>query len=120
MALAMTVGTPAPTGVIATYFGAAGGSTAYYYYIQAIYAGGRSLLSPSNLVTTVAALGSGNEILVSWNAMAGAIGYNVYRSTTTTLPTVGTNFLGSVTANAFTDNGNMPHFSPRAGLCFSI
>lgn len=107
MATPMTVGTPAPTGVIASYFGASGGATAYYYYIQAIYAGGRSLLSPSNLVTAVASLGSGNEILVQWNAMAGAIGYNVYRAATTTLPTVGTNFMASVTANAFTDNGNL-------------
>ena len=105
MATQMTVQTPAPTGVIATYFGASGGSTAYYYYIQAIYASGRSLLSPSNLITTVASLGGGNEILVQWNAMAGAIGYNVFRSTSTTLPTVGTNFLATVTANAFTDNG---------------
>ena len=74
MAQAMTVATPAPTGVVALYFGAPGGSTAYYYYIQAIYPSGRSLLSPSNLITTVAALGSGNEILVQWNAMSGAIG----------------------------------------------
>lgn len=105
MATPMTVQTPAPTGVIAEYFGTNTGSTAYYYYIQAIYPSGRSLLSPSNLVTTAAALSASGFILVQWNAMAGAIGYNVYRSTSTTLPTVGTNFMGSVTANAFTDVG---------------
>lgn len=108
MATPMSVFTPAPTGVVATYFGAPGGSTAYYYFIQAIYAGGgRSLLSPSNLVTTVASLSPGSEILVQWNAMAGAIGYNVYRSTSTTVPTVGTNFMATVTGNSFTDNGTL-------------
>jgi len=105
MATPMTVGTPAPTGVIAEYFGPAGGSTAYYYYIQAIYPSGRSLLTSSNLVTTAAALTSSGFILVQWNAMAGAIGYNVFRTASTTLPTVGTIFLGSVTANAYTDTG---------------
>lgn len=106
MATPMTVQNPPPTGVVATYFGAAGGATAYYYWIEAIYPSGRSLLTSSNLVTAVAAFSAGvNEVLVSWSAMAGAIGYNVYRTATTTAPTVGTNFMASVTANAFTDNG---------------
>ena len=102
----MTVATPAPTGVVATYFGTSGGATSYYYFIQAIYASGRSLLSTSNLVTAPASLSSSAEILVNWNAMAGAIGYNIYRAATTTLPTVGTNFIASVTSNSYTDAGS--------------
>jgi len=105
MAINMSVLIPAPTGVLATYFGTAGGATAYYYFIQAIYPSGRSELAISNLITAIAALDRNNCILVQWNAMSGAIGYNVYRSTSTTLPTVGTIFLGSVTGNAITDIG---------------
>ena len=105
MATPMTVQTPAPTGVIAEYFGSAGGATNRYYWIQAIYPSGRSLLTSSNLVTTIAGLDHNNVVLVQWNAMAGAIGYNVFYSTSTTVPTVGTNFLGTVTGNAYTDNG---------------
>ncbi len=101
----MTVQTPSPTGVVATYFGASGGTTDYYYWIQAIYPSGRSLLASSNLVTAVASFSQSNLILVTWNAMAGAIGYNVYRTATSTSPTVGTNFMASVTSNSFTDNG---------------
>ena len=107
MATPMTVGTPAPTGVVATYFGAAGGVTDYYYYIQAIYPSGRSLLASSNLVTAVATFSQSSQISVQWNAMAGAIGYNVYRAGSTTLPTVGTNFMASVTGNSFTDDGSL-------------
>lgn len=105
MATPMSVQTPAPTGVIAEYFGSAGGATDRYYWIQAIYPSGRSLLTCSNKVTTIAGLDHNNVVLVQWNAMAGAIGYNVFYSTTTTAPTVGTNFLGTVTGNAYTDNG---------------
>lgn len=105
MATPMTVQLNAPTGVIAEYFGSAGGATARYYWIQAIYPSGRSLLQSSNLVTTIAGLDHNNVVLVQWNAMAGAIGYNVFYSTTTTAPTVGTNFLGTTTSNAYTDNG---------------
>jgi len=105
MATPVSVDNAAPTGVIAEYFGSAGGSTDRYYWIQAIYPSGRSLLTSSNKVTTIAGLDHNNVVLVQWNAMAGAIGYNVFYSTTTTIPTVGTNFLGTVTANAYTDNG---------------
>lgn len=115
MATPMTVQAGAPTGVIAQYFGASGGATSRYYWIQAIYAAGRSLLSSSNLVTTIAGLDHNNVVLVQWNAMAGAIGYNVFYSITTTIPTVGTNFLGTVTSNAFTDNGGPAGAGPVTG-----
>lgn len=105
MATPVSVDRPAPTGVVAEYFGSAGGATDRYYYIQAIYPSGRSLLTSSNKVTTIAGLDHNNVVLVQWNAMAGAIGYNVFYSTTTTIPTIGTNFLGTVTGNAYTDNG---------------
>ena len=115
MATPMSVSANAPLGVTATYFGSAGGTTARYYYIQAIYAGGRSLLSVSNLVTTIAGLDHNNVVLVNWKAMAGAIGYNVFYGTTTTVPTVGTNYLGSVTGNSYTDNGGPNGAGPIAG-----
>lgn len=105
MATPMSVDLPAPTGVTAEYFGSAGGSTDRYYYIQAVYPSGRSLLTASNKVTTIAGLDHNNVVLVQWKAMAGAIGYNVFYGTTTTVPTVGTNFLGTVTGNSYTDNG---------------
>jgi hypothetical protein len=103
-----TVALPAPTGVIARYVGSVAGSTNYYYWIQAIYPSGRSVLSSSAKATGAAALSSPNaQNLIEWNPMAGAIGYNVFVTSTSTAPTSGTAFLGSVTQTAFTDNGSV-------------
>jgi len=103
-----TVFVPAPTGVIARYVGSVSGSTDYYYWVQAIYPTGRSVLSSSAKATGAAALSSPNaQNLIEWNPMAGAIGYNIFRTSTSTAPTSGSSYLGSVTQTAFTDNGSV-------------
>ena len=104
MAQAMTVYAPAPTGVAAKYFGATG-TTARYYWVQAVYIAGKSLLAGAPLVTT-GGLDNNNRVQVEWNPMANAIGYNIFYTTTSTPPVAGAGiYLGSTTYPVFTDNG---------------
>lgn len=106
MATALTVQNPAPSGVSATYVGASGGSTTRYYWVQAIYSSGKSLLQRSQaLANTLANLDSNNRVYVEWNPVVTAIGYNIYYSTTTTQPRSGSILVGTVTAPNFTDSG---------------
>jgi hypothetical protein len=108
MAQQLTQYNPAPTGVTANFFGTAGGSTTRYYWVQAIYPGGKSLLGGAPVITTIASTDGNNRVLIEWNPMAGAIGYNIYYTTTSTAPTgaaLATTFLGSTTAPNFTDAG---------------
>ena len=117
MANNLTQYNTAPTGVRSQYFGTSGGATTRYYWVQAIYVGGKSLLNGAPVVTCLANLDNNNRVLVEWNPMAGAIGYNVYYTTSSTAPTgaaLATTFLGSVTAPNFTDTGIST--SPAAGF----
>lgn len=118
MAIAMTQNLSAPSGVVATYFGSTGGSTTRYYWIQAIYASGKSIPASSNaLASTLASLSNGNQVEVTWNPMYGAIGYNVYYTTTSTAPVAGAVAVASVTAPNFTDSGQSN--SPGTGYVSS-
>lgn len=101
-----------PTGLIASYFGVSGGSNAYTYWVQAIYPSGKSILAASNALSSTNGPDGNNVIEVNWNAMFGAIGYNVYRTVTGTAPTV-TGFLASVTYPGFSDKGQI---QPSAAL----
>jgi hypothetical protein len=119
MAQNLTQYNPAPSGVTATYFGSVtNGTTTRYYWIQAIYQGGKSLLSQAPaLASTPASLDTNNRVLVEWYPSALAIGYNIYYTTTSTPPTgaaLATTFLASVTAPNFTDKGISN--SPAAGF----
>lgn len=106
MATALSVQQPAPGGVTATYVGSAGGSTTRYYWVQAIYPSGKSLLQRSNaLASTLAGLDHNNVVYVEWQPLIMAIGYNVYYSTSTTQPRSGAILIGTVTAPNFTDSG---------------
>lgn len=97
---------PAPTGIVARYVGSTGGSTTRYYWVQAIYASGYSPLGQSNaLASTLANLDRNNQVYVEWNPMAGAIGYLVFYTTSSTAPTQGSILVGTVTAPNFTDVG---------------
>jgi len=106
MAQQISYANVAPTGVLAKYFGTSGGATTRYYWVQAIYTGGLSPLQGAPVVTALAALDNNNRVQVEWNAMAGAIGYNVFYTTTSTAPTSGLILIGTVTYPAFTDNGS--------------
>lgn len=106
MPQAMTVHNPTPTGVVALYFGSSGGSTTRYYWVQAIFTGGKSLLGGAAPVTTVAGLDHNNQVIVKWNPVANALGYNIFYTTSATPPVSGAGiFMGSVTGPSFLDNG---------------
>jgi hypothetical protein len=106
MATRMTSEFASPSGVVAAYFGGTGGSTTRYYWIQAIYPTGKSNLQSSNaLASTLAALDQNNRVLISWNQMFGAIGYNVYYTTSSTAPISGAILIGVTTYPTFADSG---------------
>src|SRR5262249_31839201 len=75
-----TTTTAAPSGVSAGL--AAGGNltvgTTYYYVVTTLTAGGESVRSSEVSVTPT---GSNQSALISWSAVSGATGYNVYRGT---------------------------------------
>jgi hypothetical protein len=80
----------APLGLIAKYYGQAGGSTSYYYWVQAIYPDGTSPLSAvASVVNAQSALSALNQVQLTWQPVPGAIGYNLFGSSTNTLPTTG-------------------------------
>jgi hypothetical protein len=72
------------------------------------YPEGRSALAGAPVLVGPASLDHNNQVSITWNPMAGAIGYNVYYTTTSTAPTgaaAATTLLGSVTEPNFLDNG---------------
>lgn len=109
------------TGLRASYFGDSGGATSRYYWVQAVYPGGRAKLSSYVLVTTPAALSNKNVVLLIWNPMPGAISYNVYMTTTTTAPTVGSIAVAlGVDTNSFTDIGQSDSLTTAAVIVDSV
>lgn len=99
--LAQTISSPPGVqGVNATYFGQSGGSTARYYWVQAIYPFGRSPLSSSVTVTTIATLSSSSFVQISWNPAAGATGYDVLYTATSTAPSGACNCAVAVNTSA--------------------
>lgn len=83
---------PAVTGLTAKYLGSQGlGTTAYSYWVQAIYPDGFAVLSAKITTSALlpAALSSSNRVMLNWAPMPGAIGYIVYSNTTGTTPTSG-------------------------------
>ena len=57
------------------------------------------------MANTLAGLDRNNQVYAEWNPMAGAIGYLVFYTTTSTAPAQGTILLGVTTAPNFTDTG---------------
>ncbi|HQU42081.1 MAG TPA: hypothetical protein PK867_04680, partial [Pirellulales bacterium] len=79
--LANTAAIPAPTGLTATPSATSGflSGPTYYYEVTALTAAGESTASAQ---VTAAVTGPTGEVALSWNSVAGAIGYNIYRGTT--------------------------------------
>jgi hypothetical protein len=105
---------PAPTGVTARFQGSSGGSTTWYYWVQALYPSGYSQLSASanTGAKALAALTNNNINAVSWNPAPGAIAYIVYRSTSSTLPASGATAIFLATSETgFKDDGSLPTFT---------
>jgi|SRR5208337_51668 len=100
---------PAPTGVTAKFLGPAGGSTTWYYWVQALYPEGLSELSaPGNTGGAAqSSLSSSQFNNVQWNATPGAIGYVVFKSTSSTTPVVHTaTYIAAFTSQTgFKDDG---------------
>lgn len=100
---------PSVTGLTARLFGSQTtiGSTTRYYQVQAIYPDGRSGWAYITITDTPASISPGNQVLVSWNASPGAIGYDVVQTTTSAAPT-GTATIGESVGqwkNSFSDIG---------------
>ena len=106
---------PPVTGVTARYqgIGNANNTTNYYYWVQALYVEGYAQLSASANTGAYAAAGlsTDNLVAVKWNPAPGAIGYLVYRSTSSTTPADGATaiFIAS-SETGFSDNGTYPTF----------
>jgi hypothetical protein len=99
---------PIVTGFSGQYVGSGVGSTARSYWVQVVYPNGYSLLAgPVTLSNTAAALDSSHRVLLRWNPAPGAISYNVFYTTTTSLPGASASvLLGNVDKNSFEDNGS--------------
>lgn len=74
--------------VTARYYGLPGALNSYYW-VQAIYPSGRSVLSSPALAPNIGSVNSGNNFVdIQWNAMPGAIGYDVIKTATDTVPDI--------------------------------
>lgn len=101
---------PVPTNVQARYMGPYQESgNSFYYWVQAIYPSGRSFLSAAGeAINAPAALTPWAFNNVSWNPAPGAIGYRIYRTTTSTAPTTGSILLFVATAEtSIKDDGTL-------------
>lgn len=81
-----------PTGITVRYQGTASlGTSQFWYWIQAVYPDGNSILSSFGTTGAKcpAAFSQGSFVSVQWNAMPGAIGYIVWKTTTSSPPSSG-------------------------------
>lgn len=100
----------AATGVYARYTGPAVTSgTTTYYWVQAIYPSGRAPFSAYSSASLPASLGpaSISFVNIGWNAMPGAIAYDILKTTSASTPSGACNCALRVnnTTNALTDDG---------------
>lgn len=94
--------------VTAQYYGDSGGSTQYWYWVQAVYAMGFGPLSTNTATVTVLSLSHSNVVSINWTPCTSAMYYNVWRTTTSAAPTAGTGQCianGLATADGLVDNG---------------
>lgn len=103
----------APLGLVARYFGGLAGSTSYSYWVQAIYPNGNS---PLSAVATIANLPAGLSALyrvqLTWTPQPGAIGYNLYGNSSTTLPQSGSNLIAVLgPETGYTDTTGPTYFA---------
>jgi len=94
--------------VTAQYYGDSGGSTQYWYWVQAIYPWGYGALSSNLATVTVLSLSHSNVVSLNWTPCPSASYYNVWRTTTSAAPTTGTSqciATGYPTADGLVDNG---------------
>lgn len=123
---ANTATLPVPTGASVTTSQLGGtlpNATSYTYEITALNAAGETLVSAaSNTVTTTSSTSSNT---ITWNAVAGATGYNVYQkigagayAKLNTSPIAGTQFVdnGSLTASGAVPGSNTAVISVPTGL----
>lgn len=98
---------PSVAGLKAQYFGNSGGATATSWFVQAIYPGGRSPVAGPVTLTIPATLDSNNKVLIGWEHSPGAIGYDVLKNLTGTVPSgiVTALLVPGRTSNSYTDEG---------------
>ena len=97
----------------AQYYGDSGGSTTYYYWVQAVYNWGNGGLSNVAPVT-VLSLSHSNVVSLNWTPQPTAIYFSVFRNTSNTPPAAGAVTFcianGYSTADGLVDNG-LPTFT---------
>ena len=84
----------------------AAGSTSYSYAVAAIGASGGSTLAsvPATITNANATLSATNYVTIGWNAIPGAVGYNIYRTSSAGTPN-STGLIGTTTFTGFSDTG---------------
>lgn len=103
--------------VTVQYYGDSGGSTQYWYWVQAVYAMGFGPLSSNVATVTVLSLSHSNVVSINWTPCNSAMYYNVWRTTTSAAPTAGTGQCiaqGYATCDGLVDNG-LPTFTIAVG-----
>lgn len=105
---------PANEKVILTaqYYGDSGGSTTYYYWVQAVYNWGNGGLS-NVAAATVLSLSHNNVVSLNWTPQPTSQYFNVFRNTSNTPPAAGavTFCIAQIsTADGLVDNG-LPTFT---------
>lgn len=77
-----------PSGLYTQFVGSVTQNTqsTYYYWVQAVFPLGRSLLVGPSAVSFYSTLSTG-KVVINWQPAPGAFGYDVLRTTTSTTPT---------------------------------
>jgi hypothetical protein len=103
-----------PTGLTATLSsgGSFAGSIQYYWKVTSVDARGETV--GSNEYTTTP--GSGQQVMLSWTAVTGAVSYNVYRSTTSGGESTSPALVANSTSASYTDTGS----ATTTGACPSV
>jgi hypothetical protein len=86
--------------------GSLAANTTYYYTVTAVNAYGESAGTQTAGVTTTSGASAKETIALTWTAITGATGYNIYRTTTSGNYTgAGNGYLTQVAGTSYTDSG---------------
>jgi hypothetical protein len=112
----MSAQNPAVTGVTARYQGSYNTSftTTFYYWVQALYTGGWAQLSVAGNTGAYCPSQTSPSSLVNvqWNPAPGAIGYLLFRTTTSTAPaSLSTGIFIATSETGFKDDGSIATFT---------
>ena len=99
----VNVTTPTNFAVVSSNTGGTLAPSTYQYQVSAVGAAGETLATTAAIVV-IAGVGVTNSVLLSWNPVALAVGYNIYGRTASTVGLIATVGQGT---NTFTDTGGL-------------